>query len=325
MAGGILVVSEHMREELSEITYEMLGVGRRIADSLNVPLYSIIVGENIDNLASNLGQADTIFMIDSVQSNVLNPETVASLLKEVIEQKLISLILIGGTNLSIGVGPFLSAQTQLPFINFCTDIDIEDSKVTFTSQLFGGKILTNICLSENQGIVSIYPGSFPAEEGKIDRTPTIENLVLTIEESAVTFKGFIEPDTEDVDISRQDVLIAIGRGIKTQENIELADDLAQNLGGIVCGSRPVIDQGWLPLSRQVGKSGKIVKPRLYLALGVSGAPEHMEGMQNAELIIPINSDPEAPIFSIAHYGINKDLFDILPSLIEEIKARKGAA
>jgi electron transfer flavoprotein alpha subunit len=133
----------------------------------------------------------------------------------------------------------------------------------------------------------------------------------------------VEPETGDVDITKQNVLIGVGRGIQTQDNVQMAEDLAAALGGAVCASRPVIDQGWLPLSRQVGKSGMTVKPRVYLAFGISGAPEHWEGMQNSQCIIAVNTDPKAPIFDGAHYGVVGDALELLPVLTDKVKARKG--
>ena len=148
-------------------------------------------------------------------------------------------------------------------------------------------------------------------------------MTIPAGESKVIFKRFIEPETGDVDITKQDVLVSVGRGIENESNLEPAEELAKLLGGAVCGSRPVIDQGWLPLSRQVGKSGMIVRPKLYLALGISGAPEHVEGMKDSELIIAINSDPKAPIFNIAHYGAVADIQELIPELKDAIEKKKG--
>jgi len=138
------------------------------------------------------------------------------------------------------------------------------------------------------------------------------------------FRKWIEPPPGDVDITKVSVLVSVGRGIKSAENVAQAQELADLLGGAVSGSRPVIDQGWLPKTRQVGKSGMTVKSKLYLALGISGAPEHVEGMKGAELIVAINTDPRAPIFSVAHYGAVANLFDVLTPLTKEIKARQGS-
>ena len=142
---------------------------------------------------------------------------------------------------------------------------------------------------------------------------------------AVRLKRYIDPEAGDVDLTKQDVLVAVGRGIQSRDNIALAEELAKALGGAVAGSRPVIDQGWLPLSRQVGKSGLAVKPKLYVALGISGAPEHVEGMKDSALIVAVNSDARAPIFNVAHYGIVGDVLETLPALTEAIEARKTAS
>jgi electron transfer flavoprotein alpha subunit len=140
----------------------------------------------------------------------------------------------------------------------------------------------------------------------------------------VRLKRYIDPEPGDVDLTKQDVLVAVGRGIQSRDNVGLAEELAEALGGAVCGSRPVIDQGWLPLSRQVGKSGLTVKPRLYVALGISGAPEHIEGMKDSATIVAVNSDPHAPIFNVAHYGIVGDVLETLPALTAAVDARKAA-
>jgi electron transfer flavoprotein alpha subunit len=135
----------------------------------------------------------------------------------------------------------------------------------------------------------------------------------------VKFKALLAPEAGDVDITQQDVLVAVGRGIQSAENLPLAQALAEALGGAVCASRPIVDSKWLPKTRQVGKSGLKVKPRIYVALGVSGAPEHIEGMKEAELIIAVNTDRTAPIFDYAHYGTTEDLFEIVPALTEQLK------
>jgi len=319
MSGSILIVAEHLRMEIADTTYEMLGIGRKIADALKIPLYAALFGKDISSLTSHFGAADSVLVLDQLQLEMPSPDVVANLLNTLVQQKDISIVLVAGTNVSIGIGPKLSFRSHLPFLNFCRNIQVVDGKVAFTSQLFGGKILSDICFPGNRGIVSIYPGSFPVDQGKSEKIPAAEVLDFATEETKVSFKQFIEPVAGDIDITKQDVLVSVGRGIENADNIAMAEELAQLLGGTVCASRPVVDQGWLPMSRQVGKSGMTVKPRLYLSLGISGAPEHVEGMQRAGLIISVNKDPNAPIFDVSHYGVCADLFDILPALIEQIK------
>jgi electron transfer flavoprotein alpha subunit len=324
MSDAILVLAEHLRGEISEITYEMLGAGRELAKALNAPLYAVLLGSDLAPLAARLGAADKVFLVENPQLNLASAGTVAVLLKELMAQQQVGLVLVGGTNVSMGIGSVLSVRTGLPFVNFCKKVTW-DGALTFTSQLFGGKILADVKLPDGRGVISIYPGSFPAEAGKSEAAPTTVKLELPVAASTVLFKRYIEPEAGDIDITKQNVLVAVGRGIQSQANVALAEELAQALGGAVCASRPVIDQGWLPLSRQVGKSGMTVKPRLYLALGISGAPEHWEGMQGSQLIIAVNTDPKAPIFDGAHYGVCGDALELVPVLAEKIKAKKGAA
>jgi electron transfer flavoprotein alpha subunit len=323
MESTILVLAEHLKGEITEITYEMLGIGRKIADATKVTLTALVAGKDIAALASRLGVADRVLVLDHPHLAMPSADLVAGLASTLVEQKNVSLVLVGGTNVSWGIGPELAGRLSLPYVNFCKSIRVEDGSLVSTSLLFGGKILCEVRLPANRGVVSVYPGSFPADAGKSEKTPSVEPVSLPVGEPKVSFTRYIEPEAGDIDITKQDILVAVGRGIENADNLGMAEELAQLLGGAVCASRPVIDQGWLPLSRQVGKSGMTVKPKLYLSLGISGAPEHVEGMKDAELILAFNKDANAPIFNLAHYGVCADLFDILPVLIEQIRTSKG--
>ena len=323
MASPILVLGEQVRGELADITFEMLGAGRQLATASGAPLYAVLLGSEAAPLATKLGAADRVFLADNPQYNLAPASTIAGALKALIDQTQAGLVLLGCTNGSLGIGSILAAKTGLPLVNFCRAAKADGTAVLLTSQLFGGKILSDVKLPDGRGIVNIYPGAFPVDAGKSDKTPPVEKVDLPVEAPQVTFLQYLEPETGDVDITKQNVLVGVGRGIQTQDNVQLAEELAQVLGGAVCASRPVIDQGWLPLSRQVGKSGMSVKPRVYLALGISGAPEHWEGMQNSQCIIAINTDPKAPIFDGAHYGVVGDVLELLPVLTDKVRARKG--
>lgn len=323
MANSILILAEQLRGQLSDITFEMLGAGRTLADALGAPLYAVLLGSEAAPLAGKLGAADKVLVVDNAALNLAPANMVAAALKALIDRTQAGLVLIGGTNVSMGVGAVLSAQTNLPFINYGRAARVDGGAVVLTSQLFGGKILSDVKLADGRGIVSVYPGAFQADAGKSDKTPAVEKVDVPVAPPTVVFKRYIEPETGDVDITKQNVLIAVGRGIQDKGNVDLAEELAASLGGAVCASRPVIDQGWLSLSRQVGKSGMTVKPRLYLALGISGAPEHWEGMQGSQCIIAINTDPKAPIFDGAHFGVVGDALELIPLLTDKVKARKG--
>jgi electron transfer flavoprotein alpha subunit len=173
-------------------------------------------------------------------------------------------------------------------------------------------------------VLGVLQGARSPEAGRSGAAPAVEEVPVDLAvDPRLRLIEYQEPEAGDVDITQQDVLVAVGRGIGNEANLEAAEDLARALGGAVCGSRPVIDQGWLSLVRQVGKSGVTVTPRLYVAAGISGAPEHVEGMKDSEMIIAVNTDPGAPIFSVAHYGIVDDATDVLEALADAVRKRKG--
>lgn len=323
MSAAILVLVEHLRGAVADITFEMLGAARKMSGPLQRPVQAVVLGREGAGLVTQLGAADSVLVVDDPGLDQPSAEATIGVLQHILEQRAPALVLLGGTNVSFGLGTRLSARTQLPFVNFCKGARVEGDAVVLTSQLFGGKILADVKLTQGRGIVSIYPGAFPADQGRSTKAPVVEKLAVPVPAAKVVFQQFVEPETGDVDITKQNVLVAVGRGIQSADNVQLAEELARTLGGAVCASRPVIDQGWLPLSRQVGKSGMSVKPRVYLAFGISGAPEHWDGMQNSECIIAINTDPKAPIFDGAHYGIVGDAVELLSLLNEKVQARKG--
>jgi electron transfer flavoprotein alpha subunit len=325
VAKAILILAEHLGGTLSGITHELLGAGRRLADAQQAPLHAALFGDGVEQMATQMSLADKVWVIPGLALDALTAGDAAVVLQRLAAQQGAGLILVGGTNLAMGIGSTLSLKMDRPFISFCRNLRVEEGTVLVTSQLFGGKILSEVALPDNEGIVGVYPGAFPAEPGTGRQSPSVEPIEPVSATPSVTFRKFIEPETGDVDITKHRVLVAVGRGMQSEDNVVLAGELAEALGGAVCASRPIIDQGWLPLSRQVGKSGMSVNPGLYVALGISGAPEHVEGMQGSQLIVAINTDAQAPIFGVAQYGVCADALEVLPLLIEKVKAGKGAA
>lgn len=324
MSAAILVLVEHARGTVADISFEMLGAARSLAAATAGQVEAVLVGDGVADLAGRLGTADRVFVLDDPAWAQPTPEAIVAVLQSLRERQPPGFVLLGGTIVSFGLGARLAARAGLPFLNFCKGLRIEAGTAVFTSQLFGGKILCEVKLPGNQGIVNICPGAFPGEAGRSDREPPVERISAPAVASTVTFRRFIEPAAGDVDITQHDVLVSVGRGIQGAENLPLAEELAQALGGAVSASRPIVDQGWLPLTRQVGKSGMTVKPKLYLALGISGAPEHQEGMRDAPLIIAINTDPGAPIFDIAHYGATVDCVEFMESMKAAVGRRQSA-
>jgi len=323
MAGNIWVLAEQWRGQLSEVTYELLALGRELANQRGVSLQAVLLGHKVKDLASHLGNVDAVLYADHPLLAEPTPEPYTQALAQLIREKRPGSLLIPLTNVSMDLGSLLAAELHVPFVNFCKDVQVVEGRLQARCVMDGGKIEVTAAATGEPTILGILPGTRPPGKGGEEQTPPLEEVTVSLPETPrVRFNRYIEPEAGDVDITQQDILVAVGRGIQRQDNLALAEELAEVLGGAVCGSRPVIDQGWLPLSRQVGKSGMQVKPKLYLALGISGAPEHQEGMKNSELIIAVNTDPAAPIFNIAQVGVTADLFDIVPPLIEKVKAMK---
>lgn len=324
MPGSVWVVAEHWRGEVSEITYEVLALGREAADALGAPLEAVLLGHEVRHLGGQLGKADRVLYGDHESLAAPVAATMAEVPAALAREHAPRIILIPLTNVSLGVGTLHGAALGAPAINFCVDVRVTDGRTEATCLLYGGKMEATVAALGEPAVLGVWPGARPPEQGWADRTPEVVEVgVSPAQEPAARLLRYIEPEPGDVDITQQEILVAVGRGLGSADNLELAEELARTLGGAVCGSRPVIDQGWLPLSRQVGKSGLTGKPKLYLALGISGAPEHVEGMKNSSLIVAVNTDPGAPIFQFAHYGIVGDVLDVIPALVEAVAARKG--
>jgi len=324
MAGNVWVLAEHWRGRLSDLTGEGLALGRELASGFGSRLEAVLLGHGAQALAAGLGAADGVLSVDHSSLAEPNPEAYCAALAALVEARQPQLLLVPLSNVAADVIGLLPARLHIPLVNFCRDARVVDGKVEARCVLYGGKLETTLVVSGAPAVLGLLPGSRAASGAAAAPAPSIEEVKIELPaEGRLSFEQYIDPAAGDVDITQQDALVSVGRGIQTQDNITLAEELAAALGGVVSASRPVIDQGWLPLTRQVGKSGATVKPKLYLAAGISGAPEHVEGMKGAEMIIAVNTDPQAPIFAVAHYGIVGDVLEILPALTEAVKAKKG--
>lgn len=320
MSNTIYVVVEHVQGQLTEPTFEMLGAARELAEALGGETVAVLLGHEADSLADGLGTADRVVYVDDPALAAFNPEAYRRVLAALVEERAPAVTLIANTSMGMDLAAGLSVDVDLPLVAYCTGLAVEDGHVVATSRLYGGKAMAESVIDGERCIASVLAGAFPAEAGRAEGTPELEVVPAPdLSGLRTRFAQLIEPPAGDVDITQQDVLVSVGRGIGNADDIELAEELAELLSGAVSCSRPVVDNGWLPKTRQVGKSGATVKPRLYLALGISGAPEHVEGMKDAGLIVAINTDETAPIFDLATYGVVADLFDVVPALIEALE------
>lgn len=321
-AQDIFVIAEHLEGTLSEVSFEMLGKARSIAPALGSHVSVVLLGDGVAALAEQLGAADRVLLIEDAALEHFIPERAGQVLLALLQQEQPALTLVANTSMGMDLAAGLSAALDWPLIAYCSDVQVREAHIVATSQIYGGKIAVEGASTGDHTIVSVLAGAFPAADGQSTRPAAIQKLPSGIapDMGRMRFKKLTIPEAGDVDITREPALVSVGRGIGSQDNIDLIEELADALGAAVSSSRPIIDSGWLPKQRQVGKSGLTVKPKLYFAIGISGAPEHLQGMKDAELIIALNSDPSAPIFEVAHYGIVGDLFDIVPALTEQLAA-----
>jgi electron transfer flavoprotein alpha subunit len=320
MSQDIYVVIEHIQGEVSDISYIMAAAAKDLAKHQGGNTVGVLLGSGVEHLKDNLA-LDRVIYCDHAALKDFSSDAWKSALIAIFEENSPRAVFFGNTTIGADICSSLSTRLDFPIISSC--IKISDQGFV-TSQICGGKIMTDSQLSEKPTIISMIPGGYKPEEGQGGPPGDVSAFAApSLDDLKTKLVQYIEPDTSDVDISQEKVLVAIGRGIQTEDNVELAEELAELLGGTVCASRPVIDQGWLPTSRLVGKSGKSVKPDLYLSLGISGATEHLEGITGSNTIVAVNSDPDAPIFDLAKYGIEVDLFDLIDPLLEKIEAAKN--
>jgi electron transfer flavoprotein alpha subunit len=320
MTQDIFFLVEHIQGKVSDISYIMAAAARDLAKSAGGDVVGILFGSGAENLKEKLG-VDKVIYCDHPSLAEYSSDAYKRSLIPLLEQYTPRAVFFGNTTIGSDLSSALSAHLDYPIISSCLKIGADG---TVTSQICGGKIMVDSKLADQTTLITMIPGGYKPEAGQGSPGETVAFTAPDLNDLKVKLNQYIAPETGDVDIAQEKILVSVGRGIQTQDNIELAEELAELLGGTVCASRPVVDQGWLPTSRLVGKSGKAVKPDLYLCLGISGATEHLEGIAGSKTIIAVNSDPDAPIFDVAKYGIEMDLFDLIDPLLEKIgSVKKG--
>lgn len=316
----IMVLAEHRGGELRDITFEMLTIANQLGKENDMPVTALFLGQEESDLSNRLkGACDTILLMNDPELANYNADQYLVAIKTVINSRNPIITMIGHTAMGMDLAPAMSARLSLPLVTDCVEVNIVDKNLDVLRQIYGGKINAHLTMKlADQYLITLRPGSFDAEveQGKSADTQIYPAPSWT-DLKRRQFLGYLEAELEDVDIAAADILVSIGRGIGKLENIPLVQDFVDSIGATLSCSRPVADEEWLPKSRQVGTSGKTVRPKIYIAFGISGAYQHQTGMKNADTIIAVNTDPRAPIFTIAHYGIVEDMFRVLPLLTEK--------
>ncbi len=314
--GDVLAVAEHRRGDLREVSYELVTAGRELADETGGDLHVAVVSGDVEEFAHELDLegVDVVHTVDHGEefNHDVYLQAVEALTGDLSPQFVLAPNSVNG----LDYAPAVAATMDLPLVSDAVGLAYDESLVA-TREMYGSKVETTVEVAADRAVVTIRGGEWAPTQDSGDAE--VVPAEIAIDESRVgsNVTGFEEVATGEVDITEADVLVSVGRGIEEEDNLPLVEELAEALDATVSASRPVVDSGWLPKGRQVGQSGKVVTPDVYIAIGISGAVQHVAGMKGADTIVAINKDPNAPIFDIADYGIVDDLFDVVPALTDE--------
>jgi electron transfer flavoprotein alpha subunit len=329
MSDSILVVVEQREGKLNRVSWETLTAGQAIAAETGWPLEAAVVGASVSAFANEVAgkKVAKVYAIEAAQLEPYTPDAFVAALKQLIVDKQPKLVLMPHTYQVRDFVPKLATAMGRTVISDAVGYKKDGDRLLFTRQMFQGKFAADVSFaSDAPWFVTFQNGAFRGDKVEAaSATAPIEIVKAEIADGVVRNKPqeVFKEAKQAVDLTQAEIIVAVGRGIKEQKNIEIAKQLAEALGGELAASRPICDAGWLPMDRQIGSSGQTVAPKLYLALGISGAIQHIVGMKGARTIVAINKDSEAPIFEIADYAVVGNLFDIVPPLIEEVKKAKA--
>lgn len=318
--GDIFVLVEHRQGKIRDISYEMVGLGEKIATQQGATLTALLLGKDVNSFAEDLAtRAPKVLVVEDDQLENFNALCYQKVISSLISKYQPLLTLIGHTAFGMDLAPSLSVEIGLPMVTDSIGLSLEGNQLKGTRSIYGGKVNATISLKESKGYVAtVRPGVFgPKTPGDKKGGIIMEPSPLKGMIDVKRFIEYIEAPVTGEDITQAEIIVSVGQGIGGPENIPMLEEIARNLGGVLACSRPVVDRNWLPKERQVGISGKTVKPKVYIAVGISGAFQHVTAMQGSETIIAINKDPRAPIFGVADYGIVDDFQNVIPILKEK--------
>ena len=325
----ILVVVEQREGKLNRVSWETIAAGQAIAAQTGWTLDAAVVGSNVGGIAGEVAgkKLAKVYDIESPKLDRYTPDAFTQALKEFLAKHPAKLVLMPHTYQVRDFVPKLATALGTTAISDAIGYKYEGGKLLFTRQMFQGKFVADVSFTgSGPCFVTFQNGAFrgdQAEAGGSAAPVEVVNVDVPVNVVRNMPQEVFKEAKQAVDLTQAEIIVSVGRGIKEQKNIELAKQLADALGGELAASRPICDNGWLPMDRQIGSSGQTVAPKLYLALGISGAIQHIVGMKGSRSIVAINKDSEAPIFEIADYAVVGNLFDIVPPLIEEVKKAKA--
>lgn len=324
MSSGILVFIEHKAGTLNKTSLEAIAAAQKLAADTAQKVSAVVLGA--PSLAQDIAAYDLekVISADNPKLADYTPDAYADALEKVVRATDPQYVIMSHTYLARDFAPKVAARFRKGLIGDCIRMSADGSKATFTRRIFLGKLDADV-VADGQAptFVTFQSGAFRGDQAVKGSGAPVETMEVEIGEVRMKPEAPFQEAKQAVDLSKADIIVAVGRGIKSKDNLALAEKLAEALGGDLAASRPICDAEWLPIDRQIGSSGQTVAPKLYVAIGISGAIQHLVGMKNSQTIVAINKDPEAPIFDIADYGIVGDLFEAVPVLTEEIRKLKG--
>ncbi|QZA88004.1 electron transfer flavoprotein subunit alpha/FixB family protein [Salinarchaeum sp. IM2453] len=316
---NVLAIAEHRQGELRDESLNLVTAAREMANQTGGELHIAVINGDVGTFAEQLNceGVDTIHTVDAGDefNHDIYVEAVNAIDDQCSPQFIMTLNSVNG----LDYAPAVAEDLAIPIVTDIVDFEVGKDLVV-SREMYGSKVRTDVAVDADRAVLTVRGTEWPAAEGI--GNATIEPFEVSIEEDIIksAVNSFEEAGDADIDISEADFVISVGRGIEEEENIELVEDLVETADATLASSRPIVDNGWLPPSRQVGQSGKSVSADIYIAIGISGAVQHIAGIKNADTVIAINNDPDAPIFDVADYGVVDDLFDVIPQLIEEVEA-----
>jgi electron transfer flavoprotein alpha subunit len=328
---GVWVFVEQTEGGAAKVSWELLGKGRELADTLGVQLSAVVLGDNVENLCSEAFQygADQAYLIDAPVFRHYRTESYLKAVCQLVEKYRPEIILMGATGLGRDLAGAVATEVKTGLTADCTGLSIDDKRnLMQTRPAFGGNIMATImCDKFRPQMATVRPHVMPMAEKQPARTGTIIRETCPIREEDILVKVLeilSDKKKDHVDVAGAEFIVSGGRGMMGKENFAMLKELADELGGVVGASRSAVDAGWMPQERQVGQTGKTVRPKIYIACGISGAIQHLVGMQDSDVVIAINRDKDAPIFEVATYGIVGDLFQVIPAITNRLRELKTA-
>lgn len=323
---SVLVVLEQRGGKWNRLSFEAVSAGQRLASALGVPLHGAVIGSGVENLATEAAQhgPTKVFAVDHELLAQYTPDGYTAALEQLIGAQQPKAVLFPHTYQVRDYAPKLATRLGKGLISDVIEVKTEGSDTVFVRQLFQGKLNADVRATSDPEFVSLQAGAFRAAE-TATQTGAVETFKPQLDASQIRSKPE-EPFREaqrSVDLTSADIIVSVGRGIKEKDNLPVVEELASALGAELAASRPICDNGWLPMERQVGSSGQTVAPKVYFAIGISGAIQHLVGIKGSKAVVAINKDENAPIFETADYGIVGDLFEVVPALVAEIKKVKA--